>query len=181
MNLSYLGFAQDLTAPQIKGHLSGSTIKVNFPFKINGVPFTQIPNSVWYKTSVVIADFQMNYYMEGDNNRRINTVRKHVIPDSKTGAWEITELSIEAVPNSIPNTRIDHNRTTYTLSIYQIHTGQKSAMWYATIQRSNLKISDSKIADLKLGPKKVHPKDKVTLNPQPIPPNEIKRKLKEKL
>lgn len=174
MGLSYVGFAQELTPPQVEGYISGSTMKVSFPFNVKGIPFTKIPKSVWYPTSVIIADLQMNYYMEGSNSKQINTVRKHVIPDSKTGAWEITGLSIEPLPNSIPNTRVDHNRTTYMLSIYQIHTGQKSAMWYANIHRNDVQIR--KIPDQKLGPIKVHPKDKVILNPQPIPPKEIKKK-----
>ncbi|MET0570698.1 MAG: hypothetical protein ABWZ79_04680 [Pedobacter agri] len=176
---SYISFAQNLTPPQVVGYLSASTMKVNFPFNVKGIPFTQIPKSVWYPTSVIIADLQMNYYMEGSNSKQINTVRKHVVPDSKTGAWEITGLSIEPSPNSIPNTSVDHNRTTYMLSIYQIHTGQKSAMWYANIQPNYVQVH--KIPDQKLGPKVVPIKDKVILNPQPIPPKEIKRKLKSNL
>jgi len=112
--------------------------------------------------------------MEGSNSKQINTVRKHVIPDSKTGAWEITGLSIEPLPNSIPNTSVDHNRTTYMLSIYQIHTDQKSAMWYANIQPNYVQVH--KIPDQKMKPIIVHPKDKIILNPQPIPPKEIKKK-----
>jgi len=179
MSLSYIGFTQNLTPPQVEGYLSASTIKVNFPFNVKGIPFTEIPKSVWYPTSVIIADLQMSYYMEGSNSKQINTVRKHVIPDSKTGAWEITGLSIKPLPNSIPNTRVDHSRTTYMLSIYQIHTGQKSAMWYANIQPNYVQVH--KIPDQKMGPKVVPIKDKVILNPQPIPPKEIKRKLKGNL
>ncbi|SOD14239.1 hypothetical protein [Pedobacter xixiisoli] len=178
MSLSHIGFAQNLTPPQVSGYLSASTINVNFPFNIKGVPFTQIPKSVWYPTSVIIADFQMNYYLEGDDSKQINTIRKHVIPNSKTGAWEITGLSIEPLPHSTPNARVDHQRTTYMLSIYQIHTGQKSAMWYANIHLNQ--IQTNKIPAQKLGPIKVHPKDKVILNPQPIPPKEIKRKIRTK-
>ena len=170
MSLSYLGFAQELTSPQVEGHVTGSTIRVSFPFGIKGVPFSQIPGSVWHPFSRVIAELQISYYMEGDEVMYVNKLVKSVNPQQRVGSWDLPDLKIEPKPYPRPNTKVVEGRTTYILSVYQIYNGKNSKMWYANIVRDNRLLQLKKIPDQSKGPVKVYPKDKLILNPQPIPP-----------
>ncbi|TKC08935.1 hypothetical protein [Pedobacter frigoris] len=184
MSLSYVGLAQELTPPQVEGYVSGSTIKVGFPFAIKGVPFSQIPGSVWYSHGRVIAELQMSYYMEGDDKMYVTKLVKSVNPRQTVGSWALADFKIEPKPYPIPNRNVVSEKTTYLLSVYQNNNYKSSKMWYANIvlinpiirpqnipdQKLGSEIILPKIPDQKKGPIKVHPKDKVILNPQPIPP-----------
>jgi len=174
LSLSYISFAQELTPPQVEGYVSGSTMKVSFPFSIKGIPFSKIQAGVWYPYASVVAELQITYYMEGDATRFTNKTVKFVKPSEKVGSWTIGGLTVAPTPYPIPDKGVVHEKTTYLLSVYQSFAGKRSAMWYANIQRNDVQIR--KIPDQKLGPIIVHPKDKVILNPQPIPPKEIKKK-----
>lgn len=170
MGLSYIGFAQELTYPQVEGYISGSTMKVSFPFAIKGVPFSQIQGSVWYPYGRVVAELQMSYYIEGDNTKFSNKTVKSVNPQKKVGSWTISDLTVEPMSHPVSNRNIANEKTTYLLSVYQSFNGKRSIMWYANIVRDHRLIQVNKIPDQSKGPIKVHPKDKVILNPQPIPP-----------
>jgi len=178
MSLSYIGYAQQLTYPQVEGYPSAATMNVTFPFTINGVPFSQIPGSVWYPNSSVVAELQITYYVKGDATKYTNKTVKFVNPSEKVGSWTITGLTVSPTPYSIPNKDVIHEKTNYLLSVYQSFAGKRSAMWYANIHRNDVQIR--KIPGEKLGPMKVHPKDKVILNPQPIPPKTDKKLVKTK-
>ncbi|MCX2477349.1 hypothetical protein OQZ33_23645 [Pedobacter sp. MC2016-05] len=174
INLSYLGFAQELTPPQVKDYVSGSTIQVSFPFGIKGVPFSQMPGSTWYPNSSIVAELLMTYYMEGDATKYTTKTFKFVNPSEKAGSWTITGLAVAPSLYSKPGKGMVYEKTSYLLSVYQSFGGKHSAMWYANINRSDVQIR--KIPEEKLGLVVVHPKDKVILNPQPIPPRTIKKK-----
>lgn len=197
MMASYAGTAQELTTPQLEGYVSGSTMKVSFPFSIKGIPFSQIPGSVWSSRGKVIAELQMTYYIEGDDKKYVNKRIISVNPRQTVGSWSLPGLSVEPKPSLFPTRGVVSEKTTYQLSVYQNHNYKNSKMWSASIQRVSPTVKPhiaidqkpsthvipqqpavDKIPDQNKGPIKVNPKDKVILNPQPIPPKEklIKRK-----
>jgi len=177
--VSYVGNAQQPTTPQVEGYISGKPMYVSFPFKIKGVPFSKIPNSVWSTRYSVVAEMNMTYYLEGDpimyRNKRIRLLN----PRSPEGNWAFDELSIEANLNSGPfpkrNRKVEEGKTTYSLSVYQSYGSKRSLIWTATVY----KVSSSiiiKTQEEDPGPKVLKTKDKVILNPQPILPRTKKKK-----
>lgn len=197
MATSYIGFAQELTIPQVVGVPTGTQMTVSFPFDIVGVPFSEIPGAVWPNkvTASVKAEIMMAYNMEGDEKRYGNK-RTLVVNIGSGGKWSIKNLYIEPKPYHIPGKKMVEGKTNYRLNVYQEYMGQKSLLWYTIINRVNPSATHNaaldqkpvthviprkpvvdKIPDQKLGPVKVHPKDKLILNPQPIPPktNKIQR------
>jgi len=200
MSLSHLGFAQQLTIPQVVGVPTGAQVTVSFPFDIVGVPFSEIPGAVWPNkvTASVKAEIMMAYSMEGDEKRYGNK-RTLAVNIGSGGKWSIKNLYIEPKPYHIPGKKMVEGKTNYRLNVYQEYMGQKSLFWHTIIKRIspgaihntalNQKPSThislqqplaDKIPDQKLGPVKVHPKDKVILNPQPIPPKTNKKPIKIK-
>lgn len=190
MMSSYAGMAQELTIPQVVGVPTGTQMTVSFPFDIVGVPFSEIPGAVWpNKSSAMIrAEVTMSYYMEGDERRYGNKATFSVNVRSG-GTWKMSGLFIQPKPYYIPGKKMVEGKTHYRLVVYQEYGGKKSYLWYTTIYRVNPSAAIGsglnqkpathvipqqpvvdKIHDQKKGPVKVHPKDKVILNPQPIPP-----------
>ncbi|RYG10181.1 MAG: hypothetical protein EOO07_22610 [Chitinophagaceae bacterium] len=173
--LTQLGFSQNLTPPQVQGYQSASTMKTTFPFNIKGVAFTSIPNSVWHTDSKLIAELHMRYYLEGDAGKYMNKVTRITKPHYKNGRWSFENLSIDVTENHRNKALLDE-KTSYMLSVFQEYNGVRSAGWYVNLYRVQLKID--KIPNQVKGPKVVPPIDKIILNPQPIPPKEIKKTLK---
>lgn len=194
--MSSVCFAQQLTIPQVVGVPTGTQMKVSFPFDISGVPFSEIPGAVWPNkvSASVKAEIMMSYYMEGDDKRYGNK-RTLMVNIGSGGKWSIKNLYIEPRPYHIPGKKMVEGRTYYRLNVYQSYMGQRSDFWYVTINRVHpsaaLQLAldqkpathvipqqpaANKIPDQKQGPIKVNPKDKVILNPQPIPPKVKKLK-----
>ena len=96
MTVSYASSAQELTIPQLEGYVSGSTMKVSFPFSIKGIPFSQIPGSVWSSNGRVIAELKMTYYLEGDDRKYVNKRTISVNPRQTVGSWS---FSVEPKPS----------------------------------------------------------------------------------
>ncbi|MCX2477260.1 hypothetical protein OQZ33_23200 [Pedobacter sp. MC2016-05] len=198
MSLSYIGFAQQLTIPQVVGVPTGTQMTVSFPFDIVGVPFSEIPGAVWPNkvSASVKAEIMMAYNMEGDQKRYGNK-RTLAVNIGNGGKWSITNLYIEPKPYHIPGKKMVEGKTIYRLNVYQEYMGKKSLFWYTIINRvgppaihnkaldqtptthliPQRPITD-KIPDQKLGPVKIYPKDKVILNPQPIPPKKNKTSIR---
>lgn len=176
MSITKLTSAQNLTPPQVQGYQSASTMKTTFPFSITGVAFSEIPNSVWYANSNLIAELQMSYYLQGNAMKYMNRITRITKPAYKNGRWSFENLSIEVTDNH-RNKAVADEKTTYMLSVFQEYKGIKSAGWYVNLDRVNLKMV--KTPDQVIGPKIVPPIDKVILNPQPIPPKEIKKNFKK--
>ena len=172
------GKAQELTTPQVDGFKSGTSMSVSFPFNIKGVPFSQIPASVWHPFGNVVVKLQMTYYMEGDPVLYLNDVVESMSLNNKEGSWASTNLKLEARPYPIPGVRKVDGKTNYTLSIYQTFGGKSSLIWNAKVNRIYIKKTIKVNVD-KPGPKVVKPKDKVILNPQPIPPERVKKNSKK--
>lgn len=196
MAVSSASSAQETTTPQVVGIPSGSKMTVSFPFEIVGVSFSEIPNAVWYRQSgaQVKVELKMTYYMERDEKMYTN---KRILTRNfgNGGSWSFNNLYIEPKPYEYPGRKMVEGKTHYEIMVYQSYLGNKSNIWQATINRvknaplvtpnlNHVSVTHQipkqqptvdKIPDQKLGPKVVHPKDKVILNPQPIPPV-IKRK-----
>lgn len=191
MAASYIGFAQEFTIPQVVGVPTGTQMTVSFPFDIVGVPFSEIPGAVWPNKAgaMVKAEVTMSYYME-DDEKRYGNKATFSVNIRNGGTWKMSGLFIQPKPYHIPGKKIVEGKIHYRLVVYQAYNGKKSNLWYTTIYRVNpsVKINSAldqnpathvipqrqpvvdKIPDQSKGPIKVHPKDKVILNPQPIPP-----------
>jgi len=167
MMVSFSGMAQKLSTPVVAGTQTGTSMNVSFPFDITGVPFSQIPSSVWNPNAHVMAELYMSYYMEGDATK-YSATKKMSANIRAGGCWRMQNISIEAPPYLIPGKKMVPGKTFYSLFIYQLYNGERSNSWNAEIKRSTLRIQT--IPDQKLGPKKPLIIDKIIVNPQPIPP-----------
>ncbi|WP_316846796.1 hypothetical protein [Pedobacter psychrodurus] len=165
--LSHSGMAQKPSTPEVAGTQTGTRMNVSFPFDITGVPFSQIPGSVWNPNAHVMAELYMSYYMEGDATK-YSASRKMSVNIRTGGSWRMPNMSIEAPPYRIPGKKMVPGKTFYSLFIYQQYNGERSNSWNAEIKRSNLTIQQ--VPDQKPAPEKIQIIDKIILNPQPIPP-----------
>lgn len=175
--------AQEPTPPQAEGYGFKSDIEVSIPFSLKGVPFSQIPGSVWEAgKSIVKAQLNMSYQIENDNTQYMSFDLKESSVD-ENGNWEIKNLSIEPPKERLEFGDLIPEKTEYSLEVWHELNGKKSMIWGARIHKKNLLYL--KHLDAKLPPVKVHPKDmhsieklkseklkKNRLNPQPIPPQE---------
>ncbi len=180
MSLTTFSFAQTLATPKVDGIPTGITISEKFPFHIKGIPFKYFDTNVWNPKSVVVAELQITYYMEGDTKLYTNkTIKKVNLGEG--GSWSFANLSVEPLPYAIQGKQMVEGKTNYGLFIYQEYLNQRSGLWNVKINRIYSTIESHKIPDQNKGPKVILPKDKIILNPQPIPPKEIKKKLKGNL
>lgn len=168
INISQVLQAQDLTTPQVVGQPSGRRITTPMPFDVKGIAFSEIRNSVWAPQSEIVSEFQVTYYREGDPKQYVNkSITK--VSLAPYGNWQLKNLYVEPLPYHKPNVKLVAGKTEYSLFIYQLYQGRKSALWNAAIDIDDYKRWKTP-KDIKNGPIIVHPKDKVILNPQPIPP-----------
>lgn len=176
INMSQVLQAQDLTTPQVVGQPSGRRMTTPMPFDIKGIAFSEIRNSVWSPQSEIVSEFQVTYYREGDPKQYVNkSITK--VSLAPYGNWQLQNLYVEPLPYHKPNVKLVAGKTEYSLFIYQLYQGRKSALWNAAIEIDDYKKWKTP-KDITSGPIIVHPKDKVILNPQPIPPKTpIKKKL----
>lgn len=174
INISQVLQAQDLTAPQVVGQPSGRRMTTPMPFDVKGIAFSEIRNSVWAPQSEIVSEFQVTYYREGDPKQYINkSITK--VSLAPYGNWQLHNLYVEPLPYHKPNVKLVAGKTEYSLFIYQLYQGRKSAIWNAAIDIDDYKRWKTP-KDIKNGPIIVHPKDKVILNPQPIPPKTPSKK-----
>jgi len=174
INISQVLQAQDLTAPQVVGQPSGRRMTTPMPFDVKGIAFSEIRNSVWAPQSEIVSEFQVTYYREGDPKQYINkSITK--VSLAPYGNWQLHNLYVEPLPYHKPNVKLVAGKTEYSLFIYQLYQGRKSALWNAAIDIDDYKRWKTP-KDIKNGPIIVHPKDKVILNPQPIPPKTPSKK-----
>lgn len=180
MATSYVSIAQKLTTPQVQGIESGSKISMSFPFTIIGIPFSQIPGSVWSKhyNSHVFLELFMSYYMEGDPKQYSHT-RKFSVNIGETGNWSFRNIQPYPKPYHIPGKKMVEGSAFYSIFIYQQNEKrERSSSWNAEIKKSTIKTAD--VTDKKLEPKTAPPIEKIILNPQPIPPKTDKKLIRKK-
>lgn len=174
ININQVLLGQDLTTPQVVGQPSGRRMTTSMPFDIKGLAFSEIRNSVWAPQSEIVSEFQVTYYREGDPKQYVNkSITK--VSLAPYGNWQLKNLYVEPLPYHKPNVKLVAGKTEYSLFIYQLYQGRTSAIWNAAIDIDDYKRWKTP-KDIKNGPIIVHPKDKVILNPQPIPPKTPSKK-----